>query len=83
MSLHAPILPNEKLAYSIEEACAATSLGTTKLYALIGEGKIAARALGRRTVILRADLQRYLESLPAWESQLRQTPRRNSGTRRP
>lgn len=79
----APRANEDKLAYSIEEACAATSLGTTKIYALISEGKIAARALGRRTVILRADLQHYLDSLPAWEPQQRLTPRRSSAPRHP
>lgn len=77
MSAVAQPLPPNKLAYSIEEACAATSLGTTKLYELIGAGKIAARAEGRRTVILRDDLQTYLNSLPAWKPQQRQTPRRH------
>lgn len=59
-------LPPDKLAYSIEEACAATSLGTTKLYALMRQGKISAKAMGRRTVILRDSLERYLASLPDW-----------------
>lgn len=40
-----------KLAYSIKEACEATSLGRTTIYALIAEGRIIARRIGGRTVI--------------------------------
>lgn len=40
-----------KLAYSIKEACQATSLGRTTIYALIAEGRIVARRIGGRTVI--------------------------------
>lgn len=75
-----PALPAEKLAYSIEEACYATSLGTTKLYELIGAGKIEARAEGRRTVIPRAALERYIASLPAWTPKLR-PPRHDKASR--
>lgn len=40
-----------KLAYSIKEACQATSLGRTTIYSLITEGRIIARRIGGRTVI--------------------------------
>jgi excisionase family DNA binding protein len=40
-----------KLAYSIREACEASSLGRTTIYALIGEGKLKAVRVGGRTVI--------------------------------
>lgn len=40
-----------KLAYSIKEACQATSLGRTTIYALIAEGRIIACRIGGRTVI--------------------------------
>jgi excisionase family DNA binding protein len=76
-------LPPNKLAYSIEEACAAVSLGTTKLYELIGEGKISAKAEGRRTLIPRESLLSYLSSLPAWTPKMRPTPRRHRAGDRP
>lgn len=44
-------LAPSKLAYSIREACAALSLGRTKLYALIAEGELEAVRIGGRTVI--------------------------------
>jgi excisionase family DNA binding protein len=40
-----------KLAFSIKEACAATSLGRTTLYAHIAAGRLRARRIGGRTVI--------------------------------
>jgi excisionase family DNA binding protein len=40
-----------KLAYSIREACEASSLGKTTLYALIGAGKLQSVRIGGRTVI--------------------------------
>lgn len=39
------------IAYSIAAACAASSLGRTRLYQLISEGKLEARKIGRRTLI--------------------------------
>lgn len=41
----------QKLAYSIREACEASSLGRTTIYALIGAGKLQAVRIGGRTVI--------------------------------
>lgn len=76
-------LQPEKFTYSVEEACAATSLGTTKLYELLKDGKLEAKVLGRRTMITRASLQRYIDSLPAWKPQQRMTPRRNIGPKHP
>ncbi len=59
----------EKLAYSIREAVAAGGGSRTKLYEAIAAGALKARKRGRSTVILAADLSRYLESLPAFPGQ--------------
>lgn len=40
-----------KLAYSIKEACSASSLGKTTLYAHLKTGKLRAVRIGGRTVI--------------------------------
>ena len=40
-----------KLAYSIKEACRATSLSKTTIYAKIAAGKLRAVRIGGRTVI--------------------------------
>jgi excisionase family DNA binding protein len=42
---------NPKLAYSIQETMHASSLGKTKVYDLIKEGKLQAVRIGGRTVI--------------------------------
>ncbi len=52
---------SEKLAYSIQQACEATSLGRTRLYALIKEGRLVARRIGGRTVIPAASLYRLID----------------------
>jgi excisionase family DNA binding protein len=44
-------LQSQKLAYSIQEAMRASSLGRTKVYDLIKEGKLQAVRIGGRTVI--------------------------------
>jgi excisionase family DNA binding protein len=46
-----------KLAYSIREAMHASSLGKTKMYELINQGKLQAIRIGGRTVIPADSLQ--------------------------
>lgn len=41
----------EKLAYSIKEACAKSSLGRTSIYAAIASGRLKATRVGGRTLI--------------------------------
>ena len=40
-----------KFAFTIEEACHAVGIGRTKLYQLIGAGRVETRKIGSRTVI--------------------------------
>jgi excisionase family DNA binding protein len=47
----------EPLAYSIADACRITSIGRTRLYALIAEGRLDVRKIGRRTIIPAASLR--------------------------
>lgn len=51
-----------KLAYSIPEAAAAVSIGRSKIYALIAEGRLETRKIGKRTVIPAASLAKLLEA---------------------
>ncbi len=51
-----------KLAYSISEAAAAISIGRSKIYELIAEGRIEVRKIGKRTVIPAASLHSLLEA---------------------
>ena len=59
----------EKLAYTIDEAVGAGAGGKTKIYEAINAGTLKAKKRGKRTVILAADLARYLESLPDFHEQ--------------
>lgn len=49
------------LAYSIADACKITSIGRTRLYALIAEGRLEVRKIGRRTIIPAASLRALIE----------------------
>lgn len=51
----------EPLAYSVGEACRASSLGRTRLYQLIGEGRLEVRKIGRRTLIPAASLRALID----------------------
>ena len=53
-----------KLAYDIDEACEACGHGRTKLYEAIATGKLKARKIGARTIILSDELKDYLRNLP-------------------
>jgi excisionase family DNA binding protein len=50
-----------KLAYSIEDAAAALSIGRTKLYELINAGELKPVKIGRRTLIMHSALEALLE----------------------
>jgi excisionase family DNA binding protein len=56
---------DQRLAYSVSEACQIAAIGRTTLYSAIGTRKLPARKIGRRTVILAEDLRRFLENMPA------------------
>ena len=53
------------LALTIQEAAKAASIGRSSLYEEIAKGRLQARKLGRRTLILTEDLSRWLSTLPA------------------
>lgn len=55
--------PREGL--SIWEASALAGIGRTKLYQAIRDGSLPARKYGKRTIVLRTDVVRFLEALPA------------------
>ncbi|HSZ31247.1 MAG TPA: excisionase family DNA-binding protein [Pseudonocardiaceae bacterium] len=54
-----------KLAYSVDEACSATSLGRTAVFDLLRRGEIASVKVGRRRLIPVASLDAYLARLVA------------------
>jgi excisionase family DNA binding protein len=51
-------------AHSIAETCALTGLGRDTVYSAIRDGRLVARKLGRRTIIIDDDLRQFLAGLP-------------------
>jgi excisionase family DNA binding protein len=68
-------------AFRIPEVCKATGLCRTTIYAAIKSGDLLARKYGRATVILAADLDRFLSELPTTRtSSLKQQSRDHCGS---
>ncbi len=55
---------NAAMAYTIAEACAAAGIGRSSLYKAIRAGELRAIKCGRRTLVLRNDLYRWLGGMP-------------------
>jgi excisionase family DNA binding protein len=51
---------HEKIAYSIEEACKASSLGRTTLYGHIAAGRLRVTHVGGRTIIPAENLRAFI-----------------------
>jgi excisionase family DNA binding protein len=58
------MLSDKQLAYSVEDFADVLAIGRTKAWQLVRKGDIPVRRIGRRTVILREDIIKYVESLP-------------------
>lgn len=52
------------LSYSIQEVRSITGIGQTKIYEAINQGLLLAKKYGRRTIILKDDLEDFLNNLP-------------------
>mgnify|MGYP001176252297 CR=1 FL=1 len=53
----------QKLAYSIKEFCAATSLGRTTVYELIAAGQLSSVKVGAKTLVRAEEAKRFLSEL--------------------
>ena len=64
--MHPPLekFPIDRMAYSIAEAVQATGISRGQFYKLLHEGQLTRRKVGKRTLILREDLQNFLRSRP-------------------
>ena len=51
----------QRLTCTIDEACEATGLGRTKLYELIGAGRLATTTVGRRRLVIVRSLQALID----------------------
>jgi excisionase family DNA binding protein len=54
----------EREGLSVREASEIAGLGRTRLYEAIAAGELLSRRFGKRRIILRSDLRRFLENLP-------------------
>lgn len=61
------VASSPKLGYTIDQAVEATGVGRTEMFVAMKEGKLRARKLGKRNIILVSDLISFLESLPVRE----------------
>ena len=59
-------MQNIKIALSIDEASQFSSIGKTRLYQAINNGALKARKLGRKTLILKTDLEDFLLNLESY-----------------
>ena len=58
------VLDDNKLAYSIDEACGIIGCGRTKMYGEIAAGRLKAHKFGSLTKILPPDLVEFIRSWP-------------------
>lgn len=55
---------DNQITLTVEQACATTGYGRTKLYDLIGSGRVRAKKDGQKTLILSESLRNHINSLP-------------------
>lgn len=63
---HAIDYTPDALALTVADAAAIAGIGKTLLYRALQTKQLPARKLGRRTLILRKDLDQWLTTLPRW-----------------
>lgn len=54
----------QRVAYSVTEICQLTGLGRTTVFIEIAAGRLPARKIGRRTIVLAHDLNVYISTRP-------------------
>jgi len=54
-----------RIAYTVDEVVELLGVGRTTLYEAIKAGDLQTKKLGRRTLILAEELDRWVDSLPA------------------
>ena len=73
-------MQSEKIALSIADACALSSIGRTTLYAAIARGDLKVRRVGRRTLITAQDLRSWIDSCAAQDDRGSETTEANRGS---
>ena len=59
-----------RIALTIKEACLATGFGRTKIYEAIGTGLLPAKKWGKRTFVLKSDLEAFLNGLETYSAKM-------------
>lgn len=57
------------IAVTIPDAVKATGMSRSALYEALKRGDLSARKAGRRTLLMMADLESYLASLPTFQAE--------------
>jgi excisionase family DNA binding protein len=57
-------MDEDRMVVTVEEGAYLAGVSRSVLYEVIKAGKLKARKIGRRTIILRSDLQQWLKTLP-------------------
>lgn len=52
------------MGLTVQDVAKTTGIGRTKVFELIRDGKLPARKIGTRTIILAEDLKAFLDKLP-------------------
>ena len=60
--------PPDPICVRVNDAAHMIGIGRTKLYELLGDGKVQAIKLGTRTLVLTESVERFLGSLPRVDS---------------
>jgi excisionase family DNA binding protein len=61
----------EKRGLSVKEVCHVVGFGRSTFYELVAAGLLVVRKLGRRTIVLREDLDRFLAALPVANAEIK------------
>jgi excisionase family DNA binding protein len=52
------------LAFTVDEAIKESRIGRSSIFEAISDGRLKAKKFGRKTLILRDDLNEFLQALP-------------------
>lgn len=59
----------QQLSYTIDEACGLIGVGRTKFYEVLDSGELPAKKWGKRTLILKSDLEKFMTNLEPYSTQ--------------
>jgi excisionase family DNA binding protein len=56
--------PNERGAFGVDDCCRYLGIGRTTFYLEVESGNLALRKVGRKSIVTRAEADRWLNALP-------------------